>query len=73
MCFLLLSSDLSLNKCFEFEFNKNLLLSKVVFFKCCLDGKGGGGGGGGGAFIRDGATNGGNTVRLFSLSGSGLG
>ena len=57
MCCLLLSSDLSLNKCFEFEFNKNLLLSKVVFFKCCLDGKGGGG-----AFIRDGATNGGNTV-----------
>ena len=45
MCCLLLSSNLSLNKCFEFEFNKNLLFSKVVFFKCCLDGKGGGGGG----------------------------
>ena len=59
MCCLLLSSDLSLNKCFEFEFNKNLLFSKVVFFKCCSDGKRGGGGG---AFIRDGATNGGNTV-----------
>ena len=57
MCCLLLTADLSLNKCFEFEFNKNLLFSKVVFFKCCLDGKGGGG-----AFIRDGATNGGNTV-----------
>ena len=56
MCCLLLSTDLSLNKCFEFEFNKNLLFSKVVFFKCCLNGKGGG------AFIRDGATNGGNTV-----------
>ena len=41
MCCLLLSSDLSLNKCFEFEFNKNLLFLKVVFFKCCLDGKGG--------------------------------
>ena len=65
MCCLLLSSDLSLNKCFEFEFNKNLLFSKVVFFKCCLDGKGGGGGGGGGAFIRDGATNGGNTVGIL--------
>ena len=61
MCCLLLSSDLSLNKCFEFEFNKNLLFSKVVFFKCCLDGKKGGG-----AFIRDGATNGGNTVSLNS-------
>ena len=46
MCCLLVSSYLSLNKCFEFEFNKNLLFSKVVFFKCCLDGKGGGGGGG---------------------------
>ena len=43
MCCLLLSSDLSLNKCFEFQFNKNLLFSKVVFFKCCLEGKGGGG------------------------------
>ena len=31
MCCLLLSSDLSLDKCFEFEFNKNLLFSKVVF------------------------------------------
>ena len=55
MCCLLLSSDLSLNKCFEFEFN--LLFSKVVFFRCCLDGKRG-------AFIRDGATNGGNTVNV---------
>ena len=67
MCCLLLSSDLSLNKCFEFEFNKNLLFSKVVFFKYCLDGKRGGGGGGG-AFIRDGATNGGNTVYEYPIS-----
>ena len=36
----------------------------MVFFKCCLGGKGGGGGGGG-AFIRDGATNGGNTVYIY--------
>ena len=66
MCCLLLSSDLSLNKCFEFEFNKNLLFSKVVFFSflsvAWMGKGGGGGGGGGGAFIRDGATNGGNTV-----------
>ena len=67
MSCLLLSTDLSLNKCFEFEFNKNLLFSKVLFFKCCLDGKGGGGGGGGeGAFISYGATNGGNTVNVNS-------
>ena len=41
MCCLLLSSDLSLDKCFEFEFKKHLLFSKVV-----LGWEGGGGGGG---------------------------
>ena len=68
MCCLLLSSDLSLNKCFEFEFNKNLLFSKVLLSVAWMGKEGGGGG----AFIRDGATNGGNTVVYFSASRKNL-